>query len=132
MHALVLTIFLYACETWTLTAELHRRIQTLEFRCFRKILGIYKDRITNEHTSAENHHKAYRAVRRSPGNFKAAKTEMVWARDKIGRPNQTEQSKASVEGAGRKRGGLTTSRSGPANPSLRLRPWHTPDRSEEN
>ena len=49
MRALVITIFLYACETWTLTAELQRRIQSLEFRCFRKILGIsYKDRITNE------------------------------------------------------------------------------------
>ena len=49
MHALVITIFLYACETWTLTAELQRRIQSLEFRSFRKILGIsYKDRITNE------------------------------------------------------------------------------------
>ena len=44
MRALVITIFLYACETWTLTAELQRRIQSLEFRCFRKILGIsYKD-----------------------------------------------------------------------------------------
>ena len=50
MRALVITIFLYACETWTLTAELQRRIQSLEFRCFRKILGIsYKDRVTNEH-----------------------------------------------------------------------------------
>ena len=49
MRALVITIFLYACETWTLTAELQRRIQSLEFICFRKILGIsYKDRITNE------------------------------------------------------------------------------------
>ena len=50
MRALVMTIFLYACATWTLTAELQRRIQSLEFRCFRKILGIsYKDRVTNEH-----------------------------------------------------------------------------------
>ena len=49
MRTLVITIFLYACETWILTAELQRRIQSLEFRCFRKILGIsYKDRITNE------------------------------------------------------------------------------------
>ena len=31
-------IFLYACETGTSTAELQRRIQSLEFRCFRKIL----------------------------------------------------------------------------------------------
>ena len=46
MRALVLAILLYACETWTRTAEVQRRIQSLEFRCFRKILGIsYKDRI---------------------------------------------------------------------------------------
>ena len=50
MRALVITLFLYTCETWTLTAELHRRIQTLEFRWLRQIFGIsYKDRITNGH-----------------------------------------------------------------------------------
>ena len=49
MRALFITIFIYACETWTLTAELQRIIQSLEFRCFRNILGIsYKDLITNE------------------------------------------------------------------------------------
>ena len=49
MRALVITIFLYAFETWTLTAEIQRRIQSLEFRCFLNILGIsYKDRVTNE------------------------------------------------------------------------------------
>ena len=48
MRSLVLAIFLYACETWTLNAELEKRIQAMEMRCFRKILGIsYKDRITN-------------------------------------------------------------------------------------
>ena len=31
----------------------------------------------------------HRTVRKPPGNCKAAKTEMVWARDKIGRPNQS-------------------------------------------
>ena len=91
MRALVITIFVYACDTWTLTTELQRRIQSLEFRCFQKILGIsYKDRVTNEQICAENHHKAYRTVRRSPGNCKAAKTEMVWACDKIGWPNQSD------------------------------------------
>ena len=39
-------------ETWwvgTLTAELERRIQATEMRCYRRLLGIsYKDRITNE------------------------------------------------------------------------------------
>ena len=32
MHSLVTSIFLYACELWTLTAELQRRIQAMEMR----------------------------------------------------------------------------------------------------
>ena len=41
--------FLYACETWTLTAELEKKIQTTEMRCFRRLLGIsYRDHVTNE------------------------------------------------------------------------------------
>ena len=48
MRSLVLAIFLYACETWTLTADLEKRIESLETRCFRRVLGIsYKDHITN-------------------------------------------------------------------------------------
>ena len=49
MHSLVISIFLYACETWTLTAELERKIQAIEMRCFRRLLGIsYRDHVTNE------------------------------------------------------------------------------------
>ena len=49
MHSLVTSIFLYACESWTLTAELQRKIQAMEMRCYRKILHIsYKDHVTNE------------------------------------------------------------------------------------
>ena len=51
MRSLVTSIFLYACESWTLTltAELQRRIQAMEMRCYRKILYIsYKDHVTNE------------------------------------------------------------------------------------
>ena len=41
--------FLYACESWTLTAESERRIQALEMRCYRRLLNIsYKDHVTNE------------------------------------------------------------------------------------
>ena len=54
MHSRVTSIFLYACESWTLTAELQRRIQTMEMRCYRKILHIsYKDRVTNEEVRAK-------------------------------------------------------------------------------
>ena len=49
MCSLVISIFLYACESCTLTAELQRRIQAMEMRCYRKILRIsYKDHVTNK------------------------------------------------------------------------------------
>ena len=49
MHSLAMSIFLYACETWSITAHIERRIQALEMICFRKLLGtLYRDHITNE------------------------------------------------------------------------------------
>ena len=49
MHSLVTSIFQYACKSWTLTAELQRRIQAMEMRCYRKILRIsYKHHVINE------------------------------------------------------------------------------------
>ena len=49
MRSLVTSIFLYACESWTFTAELQRRIQAMKMRCYRKILRIsYKDHVTDE------------------------------------------------------------------------------------
>ena len=54
MHSLVTSIFLYACESWILTAELQRRIQALELRCYSKILRIsYKDYVTNGQVRAK-------------------------------------------------------------------------------
>ena len=49
MRSLVTSTVLYARESWTPTAELQRRIQAMEMRCYRKILHIsYKDHVTNE------------------------------------------------------------------------------------
>ena len=49
MRLLVTPIFLCACESWTLTAKLQRRIKAMKMRCYSKILHIlYKDHITNE------------------------------------------------------------------------------------
>ena len=54
MHPLVTSIFLHACESWTLTAELQRRIQAIEMRWYRKILHIlYKDHVTKEEVRAK-------------------------------------------------------------------------------
>ena len=54
MRSLVTSIFLYACESWTVTAEFQRRIQAMEIRCYRKIPHIsYKDHVTNEEVRAK-------------------------------------------------------------------------------
>ena len=54
MHSLVTSVFLYACESWILTAELQRRIQAMEMRRFRKILHIsYKDHVAKEDACAK-------------------------------------------------------------------------------
>ena len=39
MRALILCTFLYACESWTLTAEIERRIHGLDMRCYRRLLA---------------------------------------------------------------------------------------------
>ena len=49
-RSLVLSIFLYGCETWTLMADTERRIQAFETKCLRKLLRIsYKEHKTNEY-----------------------------------------------------------------------------------
>ena len=49
MCSLVISIFLYASESWTLTAELEKRAQAFEMRCYRRLLNIlYKDHVTDE------------------------------------------------------------------------------------
>ena len=86
MRSLVISIFLYACETWTLTVELERKIQATDMRCFRRLLGIsYRDHVTNE----EVRNRIRQAVGPYEDFFTTVKknpqTEMVWARNKINR-----------------------------------------------
>ena len=53
MRSFVTSIFLYACESRTLTEEL-QRIQAMEMRCYRKILRItLKDHVTNKEVRAK-------------------------------------------------------------------------------
>ena len=48
MQSIVNSIFLYACETWTLIKELQGRIRALEMICLRRLMNIsYRDKITN-------------------------------------------------------------------------------------
>ena len=46
LRSLVTPIFLYACESWTLTVDLQRRLREMEMRCYRKILRLsYKEEV---------------------------------------------------------------------------------------
>ena len=49
MRSVVIFIFLYACESWISTADVEKRTQVFEMRCYRRLLDIsYKDHFTNE------------------------------------------------------------------------------------
>ena len=49
MRTLILSNFLYGCESWTLIVKIERSLQNLEMRCYRRLLNIfYKDHVTNE------------------------------------------------------------------------------------
>ena len=78
MHSLVVSIFLYACESWTLTAELEKRTQPFEMRCYRRLLNIsYKDHVTN----AEVRRKIQAAIGKYDELLtlvKKRKLKMVW------------------------------------------------------
>ena len=59
MRTIILSTFLYVCESWTLTAQIERRIQALEMKCYRRLLNIsYKDHVTNE----EVHNRSQNAI----------------------------------------------------------------------
>ena len=53
MRSLVTSISLHVCKSWTLTAELQRRIRGMEMRFYLKILRIlYKNHVTDKKVCA--------------------------------------------------------------------------------
>ena len=78
MPSLVISVFLYACESWTLTAEIEKRTQAFEIRCYQRLLNVsYKDHVTNE----EVHRKIQAAIGEydgTPNHGLEMKTEVVW------------------------------------------------------
>ena len=126
MRSLVTSIFLYACESWTLTAELQRRIQAMEMRCYRKILRIpcYQRGSPNQDPAGN------RTTRRSPDDRKEMQTAVVWSCFPFIRSGQNHLARHSErekeDKADRGRGGKTTSGNGLAwrSPSPRGQ-WRT-------
>ena len=112
MHSLVTSIFLYACESWTLKAEIQRRIQAMEMRCYCKILHIsYKDHVTNKEVRAKiqqaigPHEDLLTIVKRCKLQWYVMFPDhQVWPK-----PSCKTQRKGEEDKADKGRGGKTTS-----------------------
>ena len=106
MCSLVISIFLDACESWTLTAELEKRTQAFEMRC-------YKDNVTNE--------EVRRKIKTAIGEYDelltlVKKQKLRWfghvsRNSGLDNPSGHSESKKKKE-ADRGRGGKTISKSG--------------------
>ena len=115
MRSLVTSISLYHCESWTLIAELKRRIQTVEMGRHRKILRIsYKDHVTNEevrvkiHQATGPHAELLTIVKTCKLQwYGPVSRSQVWPK-----PFYKAQRKGKENKADRKRGGKTTSGNG--------------------
>ena len=104
MRPLVISKCLYTCESWTLTAELKKRTQTIDVRCFRRLLNILlKDLLAL---------RKFKLM--SP--VKEAEIKMGWLRLKVflfSKDNSTGQSKRKKEkNVDRRRDVMTISKSG--------------------
>ena len=72
-RSLVISIFLYACESWTLPAEIENRTQAFEMRCYQSLLNIlYKDNI------AKGNEEVHRKIQAAIGKY-----DELWALVKI-------------------------------------------------
>ena len=129
MRSLVASIFLYACESWTLKAELQSRIQAMDMRCYRKILHIsYKDHVTNEEVRAKiqqatGPHEDLLMIERDENcsGMVMFPVHQVWPK-----PSCKAQWKGEEDKADRGRGGKTTSGNGQAWSSASSRgQWRT-------
>ena len=72
MRSVVISIFPYGCESWTLTAELEKRTQTFEMRWLLNISC--KDHVTNEEVQRKT--QAASTENDDPGQ--ETETKVVW------------------------------------------------------
>ena len=103
MRSLVMSIFLYACETWAITADIERRIQALEIRCFCKLLPIwYRDHKSNKKVKAR--------IGNAIGPYQDPLTFNEKTQTEVAR--SSELAKTILRGTDRGKDGKTTSKSG--------------------
>ena len=89
MRCLDISIYLYVRESWTLTAELEKRMQSFEMRCYRRLLNIsYKDLVTIEEVRRKRKLRWFGHVLRYYGLAKTILQGTVKGKRKRGRQNK--------------------------------------------
>ena len=109
-----MSIFLCACESWTLTAELKKRLQAFEMRCYQRLLNFsHKYHVTNE--------EVRRKIQAAIGEYNALGPGQEWKLRWFGHISRSSGlAKTILQGtvkgkrkeANRRRGGKTISKSG--------------------
>ena len=74
-----MSIFLYACETWTITADIERRIQALRDEMFPQTSRYLELRSHNQWRSENQNWKRHRAIWRPPDFSEKTQTEVARA-----------------------------------------------------
>ena len=81
MQMLILSTFLYACESWTLTAEIERRIQADEM--LEETSEYFLQRPCDERGGSQQNPECNWSAWWSPNHGKEKETQMVWPHLKI-------------------------------------------------
>ena len=117
MCSLVIYNFLYACESWTLAAELEKRTQALEMRCYRRLLNIsFKDHVSNEEVRRKiqaaigEYNELLTLVRKRKLRWSGHVSRSSGLQRQSYRAQRKEKEKEKE--ADRRKGGKTTSKSG--------------------
>ena len=76
LHSFISSILLYACETWTISKELQRRITAMDFRCLRRLLKILQNyKYVSQKQSFHDNRQSQRPTNKS----EREKATVVWS-----------------------------------------------------
>ena len=118
MQSLVTSIFLYACEPWTLTAELKEEYKSWKWGATARYYAYHlKTMLPSRKSVPRSSRQSYRRTRQTPGQRKETQTEVVWTclpSNRFGQNRIARHWKGEEDKADRRRDGKTTSRNGQA------------------
>jgi len=80
VRSMVISTALYCCKSWTLTANLEKRIAAFEMRCFHRLLQIPYTAHRNQHLGKTTGRLHDWRIRTADTNRQTPKITVVWAR----------------------------------------------------